>query len=100
MVANRLNDQILNLGGRDPAYRSKTLGFPLQKGRGKVISISDPLLAGVARGHAITMVVKQASKQQSVRTRPQRLVIVLLFAQLDLNYIEKPPVKDGRLLPE
>jgi len=26
MVANRLNDQILNLGGRDPAYRSRTLG--------------------------------------------------------------------------
>jgi len=28
MVANQLNDQILNLGGRDPAYRSGTLGCP------------------------------------------------------------------------
>src|SRR5262245_23439834 len=30
MVANRLNDQILNLGSRDPAYRSGPLRLPLQ----------------------------------------------------------------------
>src|ERR1700704_804860 len=98
MVANRLNDHILNLRGGDPAYRSGTLGFPLQEGSGKVISVSAPLLAGVARGHAIAMVVKQPSKQQSVRTRPQSLVIIFLFAELDLDCIEEFPIEDGQLL--
>src|SRR5258705_12392794 len=97
MVANRLNDEILNFGARDPAHRSGPLGLPLQEGRGKVISISDPLLAGVARGHAITMVVKQASHQQRVRTRPPRLVIGLLFATLSLDCIEGLGIEAGGL---
>src|SRR5882724_9603137 len=97
MVANRLNDQILNFGGPDPAHRSGLLA--LQEGRGKVISVSQPLLAGVARGHAVPTVVKKASHQQSVRTRPQRLVIGLLLAQLGLDCIEEFPIEYGRLLP-
>src|SRR5712672_265255 len=99
MIANRLNDHILNLRGRDPAHRSGPLSLPVHEGGGKIISVSHPLLAGVARGHAIATVVKKASHQQSVRSRPQRLVIVLLFAQLNLNCIEEFPIEDGQLLP-
>ncbi len=44
------------------------------------------------------MIVKEASPQQSVGTRPQRLVIGLLLAQLDLDCIEEAPIKYGRLL--
>src|SRR6266576_600532 len=66
---------------------------------GKVIAVSHPLLAGVARGHAIATVVKKASHQQSVRSRAQGLVIVLLFAQLNLNCIEEFLIEDGQLLP-
>src|SRR6267142_2072499 len=98
MVANRLNDQIFNLGGCDTAHRSGRLSLPLQEGRGKVISVSQPLLARVARGHAVPTVVKKVSHQQSIRTRPQRLVTGLLFAQLGLDRIEEFPIKDGRLL--
>jgi hypothetical protein len=98
MVANRLNDQFLNLGGRDPSHRSGPVGLTLQEGGGKVISVSHPLLAGVARGQAITTVVKQASHQQSVRTGPQRLVIGLLLAQLSLDCIEKSAIEYVPLL--
>jgi hypothetical protein len=52
----------------------------------------------VARGHAVTTVVKQASHQQSVRICPQCLVIGLLFAQFGLDGIEETPVEYGRLL--
>ena len=50
MVANRLNDHILNLRGGDPAHRSGPLGLSLQEAGGKVVSVSHPLLAGVALG--------------------------------------------------
>src|SRR3954469_15187786 len=97
MVANRLNDQILNLGGRDPAHRSGTLGFALQEGRGKVISVSDPLLAGVARGHAIAAVANSRPISKALEL-VRNVVIVRLFAKLDLNRIEEFPIEDGRVL--
>src|SRR5712671_4689619 len=98
MVANRLNDRILNLRGGDPAHRSGPLGLSLQEGGGKIISVSHPLLAGVARGHSIATVVKKASHQHSARTRPQRLVIGYLLAQLGLDCIEKSTIEYGGLL--
>src|SRR5712672_659035 len=89
MIANRLNDHILNLRGGDPAHRSGPLGLPLQEGGGKVISVSHPLLAGVARGHAITPVVEQASHQQSVRTRPQGLVKRCVMSATTANILRR-----------
>src|SRR5215204_3722224 len=67
-------------------------------GQRKSMSVSDPLLAGCGLGSCHTTVVEQMSHQQSVRTRPQRLVIGLLFIQLGLDCIEEFPIKNGRLL--
>jgi hypothetical protein len=39
-------------------------GLPLDQGRGDVVAIPEPLLAAVARGHAVAAVVKNAAAQQ------------------------------------
>src|SRR5215211_5672008 len=67
MIAERRNDERLDLGGRHAADRSGRLGLLLQHGLADVVAVAGTSLVGVARAHAVAALVKQAAGQEGGR---------------------------------
>ena len=63
MVAQRRNDERLNLGGGNAADQSGRLGLSLQHDLGDVIAVAGAALVGMAWAHAVAANVKQAAGQ-------------------------------------
>ena len=63
------------------------------------ISILDPSLASMARGHSVAMVVIDATDQQGVGFGACDRVIVALVVELGLHRVEEITIEDGWLLP-
>ena len=53
VVAQRRNDERLNLGGGNAADQSGRLGLSLQHGLGDVIAVAGAALVGMAWAHAV-----------------------------------------------
>ena len=64
VVAQRRNDERLNLGGGNAAEQSGRLGLSLQHGLGDVIAVAGAALVGMAWAHAVAAIVKQAAGQE------------------------------------
>src|SRR5436190_23785394 len=60
VVAQRRNDERLNLGGGYAADQSGGRGLSLQHGLGDVIAVAGAALVGVSWAHAVAAMVKQA----------------------------------------
>ena len=63
MVPNRSRDQGLDVGCREPAYRSGALPLALEQGGRQIVPILDTPFADVTRCHAIAAVIEHASSQ-------------------------------------
>ena len=97
MLANRSDDQRLDLGCRHSTYRSGALGLALEQGGRQIVAVLDAALADVARAHAVAAVIEDAADQQRLGLHPCGLMIVQLFVQLGLDGIEQVPIDNGRL---
>src|SRR5262249_54473283 len=64
VLPHRSSNQGFDLGGGNSGDRSCELGLPLDQGRGDVVAVPEPLLAAVARGHAVAPVVENAAAEQ------------------------------------
>src|SRR6266699_1170218 len=62
------------------------------------ISILDPSLAGMARGHSVATVVIDATDQQGIGFGACDRVIVALVVELGLHRVKEITIKDGGLL--
>jgi hypothetical protein len=60
VIANRSNDQRLDLGCGNSVNRSRALSLALEKGGREIIAVLDSPLAGMARGHPVTAVIEDA----------------------------------------
>src|ERR1700694_3288142 len=70
MLANRPDDQRLDVGCRHAAHRSGALGGAMQKGGGQVVSVLEAALADMARAHAVAAVIEDAAGQQGLGVHP------------------------------
>jgi hypothetical protein len=65
MVPNRSSHQRLDVGCRDPAYRSGALRLALEQGGRQIVPILDASFADVARRHAIAAVIENAAANKA-----------------------------------
>ena len=97
MLRHRVADQGLDLGGGHSGDRSDELRLALNQGRGDVVAIPEPVLAAVARGHAVAAVVEHAAQQQGLGAPSGCVMGCALFAEFGLDCLEQGPVQDRRL---
>src|SRR5246127_1220240 len=97
MLANRPDDQRLDVGCRHAAHRSGALGGAMEKGAGQVVSVLAAALADMARAHAVAAVIKDAAGQQGVGVHPCGPMIGRLLTQLGLDGVEKVPMQNAGL---
>jgi hypothetical protein len=64
VVRHRRRDQGFDRRGRNAGDRSGEFGLPLDQSRGHVVAVPEPLLAAVARGHAVAAVVENVAAEQ------------------------------------
>src|SRR6478672_9551726 len=97
MLANRSDDQRLDVGCRHAAHRSGALGGAMEKGGGQVVSVLAAALADMARAHAIAAVIEDAASQQGLGVHPCGPMICRLLAQLGLDGVEQVPIENAGL---
>src|ERR1700692_4434597 len=97
MLANRPDDQRLDVGCRHAAHRSGALGCAMEKGAGQVVSVLEAALADMARAHAVAAVIEEAAGQQGLGVHPCGPMICRLLTQLGLDGVEQVPIENAGL---
>src|ERR1700694_5904560 len=85
ILANRPDDQRLDVGCRHAAHRSGALGGAMEKGGGQVVSVLEAALADMARAHAVAAVIEEAAGQQGLGVHPCGPMICRLLTQPGLD---------------
>src|SRR5829696_8070798 len=98
MIAERRNDERLDLSGRHAADRSGRLGLLLQHGLADVVAVAGTSLVGVARAHAVAALVKQAAGQEGGRAAQPAASLDRLRGKLGLRGLEQGTIEDRLLL--
>src|SRR5215211_5200659 len=98
MIAERRNDERLDLGGRHAADRSGRLGLLLQHGLADVVAVAGTSLVGVARAHAVAALVKQSAGQEGGRAAQPATSLDRLRGKLGLHGLEQGTIEDRLVL--
>src|SRR6476660_8143838 len=97
MLANRPDDQRLDVGCRHAAHRSGALGGAMEKDGGQVVSVLAAALADMARAQAVAAVIEDAAGQQGLGVHPCGPMIGRLLTQLGLDSVEQVQIEKARL---
>src|SRR5205823_13946393 len=98
VVAQRHNDEHLDLGGGNAAHQSARLGLPLQHGLGDVIAVAEAALVGVGWAHAVAAMVEKASGQERGQTPQPAAPRYRLIGKLALHRGKQLTIENGLVL--
>src|SRR5215813_15071596 len=97
LVAQRRNNERLNLGSGNTADQSGRLGLILQHGLGDVIAVAGAALVGVGWAHAVAANVKKAPAQDGGRAPQPAAPRARLGRKLGLHRLEQGTIHNRRL---
>ena len=66
MLANRLDNHRLDLGGRYSSHRSGALGCAVEQSGRQIVAVLGAGLAGMGGAHAIAPIIEDTAGQQSL----------------------------------
>src|SRR5215208_6759070 len=98
VVAQRRNDERLNLGGGNAADQSGRPALSLQHGLGDVIAVAGAALVGVGRAHAVAANVKKASAQDCGRAPQPAAPRHRLGRKFGLHRLKQRGLENGLML--